>query len=189
MSPYPVQTDRETIIETARMLIERDGVEYLSLGNVASELGIKAPSLYHHIKSKSALLQAVIEHTYRMLFQSYDEALENANDSPEEQLLRIARAQHVFAHANPNTYMLAYAAQNPELRADPNMLLERAIEVQKIMIQISGEENSLPALRGLLALIHGYIMLELNEQFQRGGDLSATFDSIVNRYLTGWVKN
>jgi hypothetical protein len=82
--------------------------------------------------------------------------------------------------------MLAYAVQNPELRADPNMLLERAISVQKIMVKISGEENSLPALRGLLALIHGYIMLELNGQFQRGGDLSLTFEEIVSAYLQGW---
>jgi len=186
MSPYPVQTDRKTIIETARMLIERDGVEYLSLGNVASELGIKAPSLYRHIESKSALLQAVIEHTYLSLFSAYDEALENASEDPAEQLLKLVLAQYNFAHTNPNTYMLAYAAQNPDLRADPQMLLERAITVQKIIVQISGEEKSLPALRGLLAVTHGYIMLELNGQFQRGGDLSLTFEEIVKAYLQGW---
>lgn len=186
MSPYPVQTNRETIIETARMLIERDGIEYLSLGNVASELGIKAPSLYRHIKSKSALLQAVIEHTYLSLFSAFDEALENAGADPAEQLLKLVHAQYSFAHANPNTYMLAYAAQNPELRADPQMLLERAITIQKIVVQISGEEKSLPALRGLLAIAHGYIMLELNGQFQRGGDLSLTFEEIVKAYLQGW---
>jgi len=168
------------------MLIERDGVENLSLGIIASELGIKAPSLYRHIESKSALLQAVIEQTYLNLFNEYDQALESVGDSPEEQLLSMARAQHTFAHANPNTYMLAYAAQNPELRADPQMLLERAIIIQKIIIQISGEENSLPALRGLLALVHGYIMLELNGQFQRGGDLSLTFVEVVKAYLQGW---
>jgi AcrR family transcriptional regulator len=186
MSPYPVQTDRETIIETARMLIERDGVEHLSLGNVASELGIKAPSLYRHIESKSALLQAVIEHTYLSLFSAYDEALENAGEDPAEQLLKLVLAQYSFAHANPNTYMLAYAAQNPELRAEPQMLLERAVTIQKIIVQISGEEKSLPALRGLLAITHGYIMLELNGQFQRGGDLSLTFEEIVKAYLQGW---
>jgi len=186
MSPYPVQTNRETIIETARILVERDGVEYLSLGNVASELGIKAPSLYRHIESKSALLRAVIEQTYLNLFSAYDQALESAGNNPEAQLLSMARAQHAFAHANPNTYMLAYAAQNPELRADPNMLLERAIRIQKIIMQISGEENSLPALRGLLALVHGYIMLELNGQFQRGGDLALTFEEIIKAYLQGW---
>ncbi|HEY5731525.1 MAG TPA: WHG domain-containing protein [Anaerolineales bacterium] len=186
MSPYPVQTDRETIIETARILIERDGVEHLSLGNVAAELGIKAPSLYRHIESKSALLQAVIEHTYLSLFRAYDKALSNSGENPTEQLMALSQAQRTFAHANPNSYLLAYAAQDPELRADPNMLLERAVIIQKIIIQISGEENSLPALRGLLALAHGFIMLELNGQFRRGGDLSAAFEESIRAYLLGW---
>jgi hypothetical protein len=29
-------------------------------------------------------------------------------------------------------------------------------------------------------------MLELNGQFQRGGDLSLTFEEIVKAYLQGW---
>ena len=186
MSPYPVQTNRETIIENARALIESDGVENLSLGDLASALGVKAPSLYRHIESKNALLNAVIEQTFVKLFHAYDVALENAGENPTEKLLSMARAQHTFAHANPNTYMLAYAAQDPELRTDPNMLLERALTIQKIITQISGAEKSLTALRGLLALVHGFIMLELNGQLQRGGDLSLTLEECVRAYLQGW---
>ena len=66
------------------------------------------------------------------------------------------------------------------------MLLERATAVQQIMGQISGEANSLPALRGSLALTHGFVTLELNGQFRRGGDLAAQFTEIVNAYLRGW---
>lgn len=186
MSPYPSRTDRRKIIEAARFLIECDGVEKLSLGSVASELGIKAPSLYRYIESKNALLQAVIEHTYLSLFKEYDAALEKSDDNPKKKLLNLARAHYSFAHDNPNTYMLAYTAQNPELSADPNMLLERALSIQQIIKPISGEENSLPALRGLLALVHGYIMLELNGQFRRGGDLLLTFEEIITAYLQGW---
>lgn len=186
MSPYPSQTNRETIVETARNLIESDGVEHLSLGALASALGIKAPSLYRHIKNKNALLNAVIEDTYLRLFQAYDHALENSGDTPKEQLLKLAQAHYSFAHANPNTYMLAYTTQNPEIDANPNMLLERALIIQKIITEISGEENSLPALRGLLALTHGFIMLELNGQFRRGGDLQLTLAQIIEAYLHGW---
>jgi AcrR family transcriptional regulator len=188
MSPYPSQTDRKTIIETARILIERDGVESVSLGKIASEFGIKAPSLYRHIKNKNALMQAVIEQTYLNLFAAYDTAFEDSDD-PVKTLLNLSRAQRDFAHQNPNTYMLAYAAQNPDLQANPNMLLERAIEVQQIIEEISGKKNSLTALRGLLAITHGFIMLELNGQLRRGGDLSATFDEAVLAYLKGWQDN
>jgi len=188
MSPYPSQTNRTGIIETARQLIERDGVEALSLGKVAAALDIKAPSLYGHIRNKNALLQAVIEQTYLSLFDAYDEALDQSGDDPAERLLNLSRAHRRFAHENPNTYMLAYTTPNPELNTNPDMLLERAIAIQKIMSAITGEEASLPALRGSLALVHGYVMLELNGQFRRGGDLAATFNAVLEAYLRGWEK-
>lgn len=186
MSPYPSQTNREKIIETARFLVERDGVENLSLAGIASDLGIKAPSLYRYIDSKNALLHAVIVHTYLRLFKEYDAALEKSTDKPAGKLLNLAKAHYSFAHANPNTYMLAYTTSNPEIRANPNMLLERAISIQQIIKEISGEENSLPALRGLLALVHGFVTLELNGQFRRGGDLALAFEQIIIAYLQGW---
>lgn len=186
MSPYPSQTDLAGIIEAARRLIEQDGVESLSLSRIAAELGIKAPSLYNHIESKNDLLHAVIEHTYLNMFAAHDEALETSGEDPSEQIMNLCRAQRRFAHANPNAYMLAYSTQNPELRADPDLLLNQAIAIQKIMACISGEQNSLPALRGSLALTHGFITLELNGQFRRGGDLSETFDQIIRAYLAGW---
>jgi hypothetical protein len=54
------------------------------------------------------------------------------------------------------------------------------------MAEITGEAESLPALRGLLALMHGFVMLELAQQFRRGGDLDAAYDKAVRAYLNGW---
>lgn len=186
MSPYPVQTDRQTIIETARELIERDGVESLSLARLAAELGIKSPSLYRYFKSKNDLLQTVIEQTFRRLFQTYQETMSSTTEAPEERLKALFHTHRSFAHANPNTYILAYTTTDPELRTDPVYLEGQAINIQRIMAQISGEERSLDALRGALALVHGFVMLELKEQLQRGGDLSNSFDASINAYLHGW---
>ena len=186
MSPYPAQTDREAIVETARRLIERDGIDALSLALLASELGIKPPSLYRHVRNKTALLQAVIEQTYRRLFQAYQEALSSMSEDPEERLLALFHAHRAFAHANPNTYFLAYTATDPALRTDPGYLEGQAVPIQQIMARISGEDQSLAALRGALALVHGFVMLELKNQLQRGGDLSAAFDDAVKAYLRGW---
>ena len=186
--PYPAQTDRETIIQTARTLIERDGVAHLSLAHLASVLGIKAPSLYRHVPSKTALLQAVVTLTFQQLFQAYDAAQAEAGSAPKEQLLAILRAHRRFAHANPRTYVLAFTTTVPEERADPRMLERRVLPIQEVMATLSGWEQSLPALRGALALVHGFVMLELNDQFRRGGDLDAAFEAAVNVYLAGWLR-
>jgi AcrR family transcriptional regulator len=188
MSPYPAQTDREAIIRAGCALVERKGVEGLTLAGVASELGIKSPSLYRYFASKAALIQAIIEHTFQEMFAAYEAALAGVGDDPEERLLNLFRAHRAFAHVHPHTYVLAYTATAPELRADPAMLEQLVIPIQRIMAEVSGEAGSLPALRGALALVHGFVMLELNDQLRRGGDLGAAFEASIQAYLRGWNK-
>lgn len=184
--PYPAQTNPETIIQTARRLIEEQGAEQLSLAQLAAALGIKAPSLYRHVSSKTALLQAVNTLTFQKLFEHYETALAAASSDPTAQLLTILRAHRAFARANPQTYILAFTTTIPEQRADAAMLEQLALPIQALMAQISGPEQSLPALRGALALVHGFVMLELNDQFKRGGSLDEAFEASIGAYLRGW---
>jgi hypothetical protein len=72
-----------------------------------------------------------------------------------------------------------------EEQPDPAQLAALAIPLQAIIAQAVGEERSLMALRGLWALVHGYVMLEMYGQFQRGGSLEATFQHVVDAYLAG----
>jgi AcrR family transcriptional regulator len=50
---------REKIVVTALMLIDRDGLEAVTMRRLAEELGVQAPSLYNHMRSKDELLDAV----------------------------------------------------------------------------------------------------------------------------------
>lgn len=186
--PYPAQTNPETIIQTARLLIEEQGAEQLSLAQLAAALGIKAPSLYRHVSSKTALLQAVNTLTFQKLFEHYETALTAESSDPTAQLLTILRAHRTFARTNPQTYILAFTTTIPEQRADAAMLEQLALPIQALMAQISGPEQSLPALRGSLALVHGFVMLELNDQFKRGGSLDEAFEASIGAYLRGWEE-
>jgi AcrR family transcriptional regulator len=185
--PYPAQTDREAIVQTARLLIEREGVEALSLARLASELKIRPPSLYRHIASKTALLRAVVELTFQDLFAAYRTALPKAGDDPQERLRAVFRAHRAFAHAHPETYVLAFTTTAPGQRADAGVLAQFALPIQALMAAVSGPEYSLAALRGALALVHGFVMLELKQQLQRGGDLNAAFEQSVDAYIRGWA--
>lgn len=50
---------RSNAAEAALEVIDEHGLEALSLGLVAKKLGVRPPSLYHHFKDKSELLQEV----------------------------------------------------------------------------------------------------------------------------------
>jgi len=184
--PYPAQTDRKGIIKTAIVLIEREGSVGLKLSRVASEIGIKSPYLYRHFKNKAALTQAIIEHTHEKLFEAYAAVMQDEGNDPQERLLNLLRAHRDFALANPNSYILAFTATDPRVRTDAMQLEQQVIPIQRIMAEISGEEHSLSALRGALALVHGFVMLELKDQLQRGGDLTVAFETAVSAYLNGW---
>jgi TetR/AcrR family tetracycline transcriptional repressor len=48
--------DRETVVRAALRLLDKAGLDGLTLRRLASELGVQAPALYWHFKSKQDLL-------------------------------------------------------------------------------------------------------------------------------------
>lgn len=186
MSPYPAQVNREGIVDRARDIIETEGLARLTLQHLAAALGIQAPSLYRHVGGKTELLRAVNEITIQRLI----EAVLAAADTPlppRERVLRMADTYRTFAKAYPVTYSLAFSATSPDLRPDPAALQAMVLPVQALLGEVAGNAHALPALRGFMALLHGFVTLELAEQYQSGGDLTATFKQSVEMYVLGWV--
>jgi AcrR family transcriptional regulator len=85
-----VQLSRETIIRTAVELIERDGEAAISMRRIAAELRYGVMSLYNHVPSKEALLDAVAEH----VMSGFDFSPDPALDWPDQAraLVRSFRA-------------------------------------------------------------------------------------------------
>jgi AcrR family transcriptional regulator len=184
--PYPSQVTQETIVARARVLIEQEGFDQLSLARLAESLGIKAPSLYRYFASKNALLRAVNNATGAQLISSVREAVSATKGSPEAQIMAMSKAYRAFAHANPIVYGLLYSAISPDAQSDPQEAEQQVLPLQALMAQVSGQDHSLPALRGALALIHGFVMLELTGNFRRGGVLDTAFEESVLAYIRGW---
>jgi AcrR family transcriptional regulator len=185
--PYPSKISRETIVQAAREMIETQGVERLSINVLAEKLGVKTPSLYRYVGDKTGLLRAVNEDTIAGLFSVLGEALDYPGTA-DERLLAVALVYRQYAHQHPITYGLAFTNTIPELRPDEPEQERAVLPYQALMAKVSGAEESLAALRGMLALIHGFVMLELAQQFRRGGDLDTAFAQSVQAYIAGWQR-
>jgi AcrR family transcriptional regulator len=188
MSPYPVQVERAALLQKARAMMEAEGIDNLTLHKLAAAFSIKAPSLYRHFSSKADLLRAVNLDTNKALVDSIRLAVAAAQPQTTARIRAMAAAYRAFALANPMTYGLMYSNLSAELRPDPAQLEALALPLQALITPITGEADSLAALRGVWALVHGFIMLELNGQFQRGGDLEAAYMQAVEAYIRGWTK-
>jgi TetR/AcrR family transcriptional regulator, tetracycline repressor protein len=53
--------DRQQVVDTAIALLDDEGLEAVSFRTLASRLGVQGPTLYWHIDSKTALLDAIAD--------------------------------------------------------------------------------------------------------------------------------
>lgn len=183
--PYPSQIDREMIIETAAYLLESNGMEELSMGSLADALGVTPQSLYRYVDSKAELLKAVNSRTLERLFETLVNVLGDSPTEAEEQLLTVCQAYRQFAVTHPHSYRLAMESVNGE-RPDQPYLNQLALPLQTVTAEIAGVAITTPALQGIWALVHGFVMLELGQQFNHRGDPDEVFIQCVSVYVTGW---
>lgn len=179
--PYPTQVTSETIIDIAWQMISDEGVEAFSMHKLAAHFGIKTPSLYRYFK-RTELLRAVNAMTTTHLFEAIAPALESTMP-PADKIMNLALRYREFAHANPIVYGLLYTNTIDELRPETDE--SSVLPFQHLMAQLSGDEDSLSATRGLLAIMHGFVMLELAGQLRRGGNLDEAYRYSVAIFING----
>ena len=57
------ENTKQKILDTALRLFSERGYDTVGVGDIAKEVGIKAPSLYNHYPSKQAIFDAIVETT------------------------------------------------------------------------------------------------------------------------------
>jgi len=57
------------IVAGAIDLADRDGIEHLTIRRLATDLGTKPMSIYHHIAGKEAILDAMVDHVFSEIAQ------------------------------------------------------------------------------------------------------------------------
>jgi AcrR family transcriptional regulator len=156
------------IIAVARALLERDGIEALTVGRLAAELGIKPPSLYKHFAGKRELEAHLIADGLR----EHAEALEASSGS----LPAIAPAYRAFALANPQLYRLM--TERPLPRAELPAGLE-ARAAAPLVAAVGGDGD---VARAVWAFAHGMVQLELVGRFPADADLDAAWAKALSAF-------
>lgn len=169
--PTPSRTSIADIVSAGRDLLESGGPASLTMQQVADRVGVRAPSLYKHVRDRDALLDAVAAATVNDLAECL-----GASDGALESLLRAYRA---FAHQWPEGFRLMFSPGAP-LDA-----LERAVApVLASTRQIAGAD-ALEAARLVTAWATGFIQMELAGAFRLGGDLERAFEYGLARLRVG----
>lgn len=100
------------ITVATRLFVER-GIDQVSLGEIAAEVGCSAPALYRYFPNKEALLLDVHNEGFRRLYAYKLEAADQAGDSAFARL-RLGGLTYVrFALENPHLYELMFFERGP----------------------------------------------------------------------------
>ena len=143
--------DRQTILQAAVALVDRDGLAGLNMRALAQELGVGTMSLYHYVPNKDALLDGIVETLLNEISIPCD------SDEPwHERAVHMARSFRDVCLRHPNcvpvivTRPFATPASLAPCEAALALLAEGGCEPEQALI----------AFRAIVAYILGFVTME-----------------------------
>jgi TetR/AcrR family transcriptional regulator, tetracycline repressor protein len=154
----PVRQDQ--LVAAARALIEAGGVEALSMRKLAAEVGVAPTAIYWHVGSREDLLNAVLDAMIADL-----PAIAVRGTSPRPRLASVARSIRDQVRATtPAQQLAAEVGRTAELSFPGQVALTREMQAAGV-----GGASAAQAVRALLFLVGGFILLEDNFAHRQPG--------------------
>lgn len=92
--PRPrVPLSKEKVLRGAVAVADRDGLESLTMRNLAQEVGVEAMSLYYHVANKDAVLDGVID----VILNEINEAVSKVGGPPAKADWKMAMRMRILA--------------------------------------------------------------------------------------------
>jgi AcrR family transcriptional regulator len=177
---------RDQVIDAATELVDTVAGQALTLATLAERLGVRPPSLYHHVDGIEGLQRAVGLRGIDLLAAACGPAA--MGRSGREALVAVAHAYLDVARLHPGAYRLAQVAHPDDAEWD----VRSTAVLGPVLAVLAGYgyagDGAVHAARALRSALHGFALLELEAGF--GIDLSVdeSFDfllDVLDRGLSG----
>jgi len=187
---------KASLIEAAKVILERDGADALSLRAIAAEVGVSHTAPYSHFKNKKELISAISEMGYELLADSFTAQVKSPTEANEDLVLSYGASYLEFALANPQLYRLMLGqvetrglkeSANPVVfnttkdsvtLKRPYLMLKNALE-QELKDPQAAKQQAL----GAWALVHGLsaLLIEGHLSLPKDIDLKTFLASVTLR--------
>jgi AcrR family transcriptional regulator len=185
---------RDALLAAALDILEKDGLEALSLRKIATAVGVSHAAPSHHFPTLRHLLTGLASIGFTRFDQAMRSARESAVPDPAEQMRATESAYLAFATGHPALFRLMFTAtlinwEDPELigpaRAARAQLTEICLPAAKLLGMHTPQQRA--ALERLVwSQIHGQAHLDIEHQFD-GGDGSDSGEPVID--LAGLLFN
>ncbi|MGG5318979.1 TetR/AcrR family transcriptional regulator [Enterococcus sp. AZ072] len=165
---------KQEIVDVTIKILDEQGVEGVSLKEVAGNLQIKPPSLYNHIKNREDLLAQAAYFSLENFYQAL--ILAGVGVEKKEALFAMSQAYRKFAVAHPGQYELIQKQiywENTEAEQISNQVVNL---LQKILDGFDlPKAEQIHFIRLMRSYLHGFSSLTGKESFQLQENIEESF--------------
>ena len=139
-------TERQTeIIDCSIEIIDKKGIQGLTIKNISKEIGISEPAIYRHFKSKTDIILAILDN-FKIMAEFLSEAMANFDDKAIEKIsFMFSKMLEMFSN-QPSIVSVIFSE---EIFKNEEALLEKIREILNLhqrtiekIIQKGQEENN-----------------------------------------------
>lgn len=164
----------EAVVDAAARIADAEGLEAVTLARLASDLGIRTPSLYSHVGGLDDLRHRLAARGAGELAGAMQEAA--AGRARGDALLAVATAYREYARAHPGSYAAAQRAA--DIPADAGARAVRVFTAVLAGYGLGGDD-AIHATRAIRAALHGFAALEAGGGFGMAQSVDESFGRLV----------
>jgi len=171
--PYHHGDLRAAVLAAAEKILEKEGVDALTLRAVARAVGVSHTAPKNHFGDLVGLLSELAAVGYRRFGQALADAMDAVGAEPRARLKAMGRAYVTFARAHPGLFALMYRGERLDITRPS---LQEAIESTRQALRAANTSiataTPLPPLKMIArataswSLVHGFAMLLLDGRLQ-----------------------
>ncbi|WP_321815800.1 MULTISPECIES: TetR/AcrR family transcriptional regulator [unclassified Paraburkholderia] len=188
---------RARILDAARRIVLREGIDALSMRKIASAIGYSPASLYLHFEGRDAIARALGHEGFTQLLASLQPCTEIAE--PRVRLHALAHAYVTFGFAHPDTYRMMFflpgepvIARVQEEGAPDNLPSHADVAaIEALFVDALAPVCADPTWlsRALWALLHGFVAFSFPgpASVPESASLPA-IDAALDAWLAGYVR-
>jgi AcrR family transcriptional regulator len=176
--------DTARVVQEAARIADAEGLTEVTLARVASDLGVRAPSLYNHVDGRGGLLRLLSIASVNELADALRDAA--VGRSGADALRAIARAYRKYAHEHPGRYTATVSAPAPD---DDELAAAGARAIGVLVAVLAGwgftGEEALQRVRVVRSALHGFVAIEAQGGFGLPLDLDDSFELLLATLIAG----
>jgi len=176
------------VLAAAVAVADEHGIENLNLRDVALRLGVRSPSLYHHVDGLKGLRREIALTAAAELRETLVKAAQDQEGAGA--LFAVARAYRDFARQHPGMLGATLPAPHP---GEDDELYDALASVAKVLVDILAalgvtDDAAIHAIRTLRSFLHGFVDLEFRGGFGMPVNLEETFETGLQILIEGLLS-